>query len=1486
LAAGFILAQSPPAITEYAIPTASSSPLFIAAGPDGALWFTEFLGSKIGRITTTGAITEYPTPTPNSGPYGITAGPDGALWFPEYFANKIGRISTAGFFTEYTIPTASSSPVGVSAIAVGPDGALWFTEQNANKIGRITTAGGITEYPTPVPCDPLGIVAGLDGALWFTEHLRTTIGRITTSGTFSEYPSPTQVFGPTSITAGPDGALWFTEWSANAFSSISQIGRITTSGNLSTFKLSAAGSQPEGITAGPDDALWFTEAGNNAIGRITTTGVLSEYPTPVVGSTPVGIAAGPDGALWFTEGKGNNIGRIAISGVAGPTIHAASLLGGEVGIPYSAGLIASGGTPPYSNWTVVGGSLPLGLTLNASTGVVSGTPMVVGTSSFGVTTQDSTGATSPTQSFSILVSQKCAYAINPGGQTFTSGGGSGSITVTADAGCLWTVSGAPAWMTIVSAASGSGNGFVNYTVAANTGAGRSANLTIASFSFIIVQQAASILVVPATTLQAPVGYSTANAINQHVAVADFDGDGHLDIVTNNYTILMGNGDGTFRTPVIYTSASNSYSVVTGDFNHDGKPDFATARYDGNVGVWLNKGDGTFQPPVLYATGAGPRNIAVGDFNNDGVSDIAVASRQGQAVGVGVLLGVGDGTFRPVVTYLAGRRQTALAVADFNGDGNADIVSVDSDDINQVVTVLLGAGDGTFHSTAFDSAVSPQFVAIGDFNNDGRPDFVLANFGTNHLSVFLGNGDGTFNQPPALPLTPNTGGASYNGLAVGDFDGDGNADIAYTGSNGPNFSIYLGIGDGTFRGAVNFAAGSSPAGSVVAAEFNGDGRTDLAVTNSSNLQILLAGTGSFPSVTTGSLPNAMGGVPYSSTLTAVGGTTPYKWSLSAGNPPAGLSLGSNGTIAGTPATNISAGTYAFTVMVSGQDGTGFFSSQNLSIAVGAVFQINFTPNFIGMVGSPYSAALHVTGGTPPYQNWMVTAGSLPPGLRLDPASGAFSGTPTAAGTFPFTVTVNDNAGLTSLPTKLAITVVAALAISTQSLPNAVTGIPYHVVLTGTGGFPPYKNWTISGALPPGLTLDPAAGVITGTPTSAAGSPFSFSITFSDGISVSMPQAFTITVSNPAGLLFVPVTPCRVADTRNPGGMFGGPALSGNQTRDFPIPASACNIPPNAQAYSLNVAAVPSGPLGFLTLWPAGQPQPLVATLNSDGRIKSNAAIVPAGANGAISVFVTDATDAVLDINGYFVATTNTSALAFYPLTPCRIADTRNATAPVGGPSLEAQSTRSFPILASSCGLPSNAQAYSLNFAAVPKGPTLGFMTAWPAGQQQPLVASLNDPTGTVLSNAVVVPAGTGGAVNVFTTDATDLVIDINGYFASPGAGGLSLYTVAPCRVLDTRLPAGSPPFSTTKDVSVTGSSCGVSPAAQAFVFNATVVPPGFLGYITMWPQSQTRPLAATLNAYDGAITNNMAIIPTTNGSISVVPSAPTHLILDIFGYFAP
>src|SRR5262249_7384389 len=200
------------------------------------------------------------------------------------------------------------------------------------------------------------------------------------------------------------------------------------------------------------------------------------------------------------------------------------------------------------------------------------------------------------------------------------------------------------------------------------------------------------------------------------------------------------------------------------------------------------------------------------------------------------------------------------------------------------------------------------------------------------------------------------------------------------------------------------------------------------------------------------------------------------------------------------------------------------------------------------------------------------------------------------------------------------------------------------------------------------------------------------------------AIGFNAQSPSALRFVPVTPCRVADTRNPDGPFGGPFLGAGTTRGFAIPNSSCNIPNTAQAYSLNVTVVPHGSLGFLTMFPCGQTQPFVSTLNStDGRVKAAAAIMPAGTpNGSVCIFVTGDTEAVIDINGYFDPATNTSALAFFPVTPCRMVDTRLANGPLGGPSLVGGAARAFPLLSSNCNIPNTAQAYALNFTSVPNG----------------------------------------------------------------------------------------------------------------------------------------------------------------------------------------
>jgi hypothetical protein len=368
---------------------------------------------------------------------------------------------------------------------------------------------------------------------------------------------------------------------------------------------------------------------------------------------------------------------------------------------------------------------------------------------------------------------------------------------------------------------------------------------------------------------------------------------------------------------------------------------------------------------------------------------------------------------------------------------------------------------------------------------------------------------------------------------------------------------------------------------------------------------------------------------------------------------------------------------------------------------------------------------------------------------------------------------------------------------------------------------------------------------------------------------------------------------VADTRSGSGPFGKPTLEADSTRSFPIPQSTCGIPATAQAYSLNVTAVPKGYLGYLSLWPTGQPQPDASTLNSwQGVVVANAAIVQAGTDGAVSVYVPHATDVILDINGYFDTSTGPDSYAFYPATPCRVADTRWSASQFGGPVMFDGQIRDFPIPLGSCDIPATARAYAMNVTVVPAG-YLGYLTTWPTGVERPNVSTLNSWTGKVVANAAIVPGGTNESISVFVTQQTHVILDVNGYFGLPaGAGALSFYPVTPCRVADTRGdvgPFGGPILGTgtTRSFALPDSACNVPSTAQAYSLNVTVVPQGYLGYLTAWPAGSPQPNVSTLNSWDGTAVANAAIVPAgANGAVSIYVTQPTHVILDINGYFAP
>jgi FG-GAP-like repeat len=341
------------------------------------------------------------------------------------------------------------------------------------------------------------------------------------------------------------------------------------------------------------------------------------------------------------------------------------------------------------------------------------------------------------------------------------------------------------------------------------------------------------------------------------AVADFNTDGKPDIAVvcfgdpsvgddGGVSILLGNGDGTFQPATKLTTGKNPTRIATGDFNSDGKSDLIVVRLgdasvndNGDATIFLGSGDGTFNRGQVLAPGKNPFAVAVSDLNADHKPDLVFASSTANSTdnSVTILLGNGDGTFQSPITsaVTAGGTPSSISVTDVNQDGRTDLAIF----WGLSVYFFFGNGDGTFQNGPSVFAGTLRFFStIGDFNQDGKIDLVDQGCGFLHpnncsTSIRLGNGDGTFQPPNAIP--------GVFGAVAADVNGDSKLDLIGTSSDRAQLVVLLGNRDGTFQQALTFAAGTNPFIALVG-DFDGDKAPDLVAINSDAAISVLLNTG--------------------------------------------------------------------------------------------------------------------------------------------------------------------------------------------------------------------------------------------------------------------------------------------------------------------------------------------------------------------------------------------------------------------------------------------------------------------------------------------------------------------------------------------------------------------------------------------------------------------------------------------------------------------
>lgn len=632
-------------------------------------------------------------------------------------------------------------------------------------------------------------------------------------------------------------------------------------------------TQTVGITAAVSNdssgqGVSWSLTGPGSLTNATTSSVT--YNSPTTSLTTTQLATVTATSIKDTTKKAS----VPINVNPYPQIPFQTLSGGSAGVAYSQMIAVSGGTAPFQ-WSVyngpiitgsyVGGSVPDGLTLNANTGVVSGTPTGGGTWFFEAVATDAAGVTVDNGFLNIQINPSgpagnpvpylnaplVPAAVSPGSPGFTlnvhgTGFVSGSTINLNRAPLATTFVNAEHLTATVPAASIANAGTAAVAVvspAPGGGASNVVNLQVhAPESIVNFTPATS----AALKVEEPFG----------MAAGDFNGDGKADLVVAanvRVYVFLGNGDGTFvqasGSPIPapsppYDDFPSPYvgPVATGDFNNSGQLGFAVGEFQSQAAViLLGKGDGTFVPSsatFANAFGMPMSALAIADFNADGNLDLVIAN--GISPSASVSLGYGKGAFTPVSDLTVTGFPAGLAVGDFNADGKLDVAVVGGGSTafpDSGVTVSLGNGDGTFTPASGSPILLGNNLSAsvtGDFNGDGKLDLAMTDSGGNAVLILPGNGDGTFGSPVTIPV-----GNNPDALVAGDFNSDGKLDLAVANFADGTVTLLLGNGDGTFTQAAGspYTVGKGPY-QIVAADFNGDGKLDLAVANLTDGTVVL------------------------------------------------------------------------------------------------------------------------------------------------------------------------------------------------------------------------------------------------------------------------------------------------------------------------------------------------------------------------------------------------------------------------------------------------------------------------------------------------------------------------------------------------------------------------------------------------------------------------------------------------------------------------